>query len=104
LLDNKFEEACIQGDNIHLCGVSTLPLCSDLLIQILHLMANSKTILLSDVIKFLCALHYCRDYLDSQILQGAKVFLSIENLIRRIVHLILLNTRKIIEDSVEIMA
>jgi hypothetical protein len=100
LPDNRFEEACIQGGNIHLCSVGTLPLCSDLLIQILHLMASSKTISLSDVIKFLCTLRYCRDYLDSQILQGAKVFLSIKYLIRRITHLILLKERKILEDGV----
>jgi hypothetical protein len=63
-------------------------------------MASSKTISLSDVIKFLCTLRYCKDYLDSQILQGAKVFLSIEYLIRRITHLILLRERKILEDGV----
>ena len=99
LFDSKFDEACIQRDNINLCDISTLSLCSDLLIQILHLMASSKTISLSDVIKFLCALRYCRDYLNNQILWGAKVFLSIEYIKRRIAYLILLNARKIIKDG-----
>jgi hypothetical protein len=99
LFGNNFEEACIQGGNIHICNINTLPLCTDLLIQILHFIADGK-ISLSDAVKFLCALHYCRDHLSNRGLQGAKVFLDIEYLIRRTTHLILMNAKKIIEDGV----
>jgi len=106
LLGNNFEEACVQGGNIHVCNISTLPLCTDLLIQILHFIANSK-ISLSDALKLLCALHHCRGYLSrylsNQSLQGAKVLLNIEYLIRRTTHLILINAKKIIEDGVIII-
>jgi len=102
LFSNNFEEACIQGGNIHICNINTLPLCTDLLIQILHFIAHSK-ISLSDAVKFLCALHYCRDHLSNQGLQGAMAFLDIEYLIRRTTHLILMNAEKIVEDGVIII-
>jgi hypothetical protein len=99
LLGNNFEEACIQGGNIHICNVSTLPLCTDLLIQMLHFIADSK-ISLSDALKLLYTLYHCREYLSNQSLQGAKVLLNIEHLIRRTTHLTLINAEKIIKDGV----
>jgi hypothetical protein len=96
---NNFEEACIQGGHIHICNVSTLPLCTDLLIQMLHFIADSKTSL-SDALKLLCTLHHCRGYLSNQGLQGAKILLNIEYLIRRTTHLILINAEKIVKDGV----
>jgi hypothetical protein len=99
LLGNNFEETCIQGGNIHICNVSTLPLCTDLLIQMLHFIADSK-ISLSDALKLLYTLYHCREYLSNQSLQGAKVLLNIEHLIRRTTHLILINAEKIIKDGI----